>query len=230
VGKRIDVRNVLERAQEQVWLIREKQWEEGTPLTSEDRTQLQQIRQQHETALDQLLSPQERQLADLWISESAQAARHDTYGMDATEEEFLAVYNLRKKFDQAWPADQVDFNDPQAAARWETAKAQLDQEIEAALGQERFTLYQRGQDEDFHLLNRTISRYGLPREKAILVYEFKRILESERQRIALDSTLSLTQKESTLSAMNDEAKIAVKEVLTENGYNYYRRKTNWLKP
>jgi hypothetical protein len=36
------------------------------------------------------------------MSPTANSVRHDVYGMDASEAEFLAVYNLRRAYDEAW--------------------------------------------------------------------------------------------------------------------------------
>jgi hypothetical protein len=54
------------------------------------------------------LAPTEVEQMDLWMSPSANAVRHDLYGMNASEEEFQSVYQLRKAFDQKWALTLVE--------------------------------------------------------------------------------------------------------------------------
>jgi hypothetical protein len=227
--KRMDLRDAIEPSQDQEWKITEKTWEEGAALTDADRAALKDIRVQREAELNRLLTPEERRQYDLWMSPAAQTVRHDLYGMNATEQEFLQVYNLQKDFEAQWHPNEINFEDPSQAAAWERANAELESKVQETLGPERYAEYQRGQDEDFHLLNAAVSRYELDRDKAAAVYEYKRVLAQEQERVVMSPDLTLEQREAALKAMEAETQVAVKEVLGQHAYNYYRRRADWLR-
>lgn len=227
--KRMDAREIMDLHQEEESQIRERVAEEGAPLTAEERNRLKEIKDARTAALDQLLTPAERELYELWTSPSADTVRHDFYGMEATEEEFRKVYALQRAFDEDWNRDQYNVQDPTVGAMWGKAKSELDSKVKQALGEERFTQYQRGRDEDFHLLNAAVSRYGLRREQAAAVYQMKQVLAQEKEWVQQNAEFTQAQKQTALAAMERETQLAVKEALGENAYNYYQRRAAWLK-
>ena len=229
VDKRMDVRDVWERFQDEEWAIQQKVFDEGVQLNDGDREALRLLREERDAELSQLLDPQERNQFDLWMSPVAEALRHDLYGMQATEQEFLDLYKLRREFEEKWNPDYVDFDNPKDASDWAEAQAQLEIKIKESLGEDRYKNYARGQDEDFHLLNSAVSRYDLDRGAALQVYDFKRALESEMEALFNDPHLTARQRDDALAEMNQATKAEVRSVLGESAYNYFRRRSNWLR-
>jgi hypothetical protein len=227
--KRMEVRELLETYRERVWDVREKEWEEGASLTAEDRAALRRFREEHEAALARLLTPEERERFDLWLSPTAQQVRNDLYGMEATEQEFLAIYRTRKLFDETWRLEELDLSEPASYWGWVQARGELDRQIQAQLGPQRYADYVRGQDRDYHLLNAAVSRYGLPRSKANQVYEFKRALLAQKEQLLTDTTISAELKPTVLQTLDTEAVRMLREALGERAFNYYQRRAGWLK-
>ena len=156
--KRAELRGMLETWEEQEQAIREKAWDSGTVPGEEDRTRLRNLRIEREQALANSLSPEQREMFDLWMAPTAEALRHDLYGMGANEQEFKTLYDLRKEFDATWPRDEIDTSDSSTLESWGTALLDLEKRVQQVLGDDRFALYQRGQDSQFHELNSTASR------------------------------------------------------------------------
>ena len=168
------MRKILERYDESEQTLREKEWDEGQALGPQDRAQLRKLRQDKQAELDAFLNPAEREQYGLWMSESANAVRSATYGMEITKEEFLVIYEAQKAFDQQWANSDFEMMDDAARQRWQTAREQMETDLQRQLGTERFAEYKRGQDPDFHQLSAATTRFKLPKETAKKAYEVKR--------------------------------------------------------
>ncbi|MBI1842167.1 MAG: hypothetical protein HYR88_15125 [Verrucomicrobia bacterium] len=223
--KRSEIRDIVETFEEQERAIREKTWDTGLALTAEERQRLRELEEKREERLGRLLTPEQKELFDLSSSPTAEALRHDLYGMGATEEEFRAVFDIRKGFEAAWPKDQVDVGDEATLKAWGGALMEVEEKLKSTLGEERFAMYQRGQDYRFHELNGTISRFGLPRDRAAEAYEYLRLAEQEGTRVMNSQTLTPDQKTEISARIADEADRAMRELIGEGPFNYYKRRT-----
>jgi hypothetical protein len=215
------VRGILEKYDDAEQGIREKQTEEGEALNESDRAQLKVLRAQRETEVAQMLSPEEKAQYELWLSPTANAVRHALYGMNATEQEFLSVYNARKAFDEKWTASASGSLDDASRAQMEQERAEVSEQIRQALGDQRYAEYKRGEDEDFHLLSAAVTRAKLPKEKAVEVYGYKLLAEVYREQVRNEPGLNPEQKEETLKAISAETEKAMRASLGEKGYRKY---------
>ncbi|HYV32056.1 MAG TPA: hypothetical protein VEO53_13255, partial [Candidatus Binatia bacterium] len=144
-------------------------------------------------------------------------------GMDATEEEFLAVYQARKSFEDTWGQRDPDLLDGASRQQMEQARAEMEAQIARSFGEQRYAEYQRGQDDDFHLLSALVTRFQLPREKAAEAYGYKTVALNYREQVRNNPQLTPQQKEEALKAITEETKKAVRGVLGVKAYNYYLR-------
>jgi hypothetical protein len=219
--KRSEVRKLLEvQAAEEV-AIREKTWEEGEPLTDEDKAKLRQLAEGHEAAVKRLLSAEEFERYQLAMSPAAYAVRDSLFGMNPTEDEFKALYHLRRELDTAWP--EVPPEGSPDRARWEKARSDLEARVRQELGETRYAEYARAQDPDYRQLRVAAARYQVSEQAATDVYGFKQILEQQRARLMADEALTPRQKNDALQAISAEAERSVRRVLGDKAYGYYRR-------
>jgi hypothetical protein len=228
--KRAQVRTILDQYSDQELALREKEWEEGEALTPEDRARLRQLREARQAELAQVLSPAELQQYDLWLGYSASKVREATYGMDATEDEFLKIYRLRKPFDDQWNADDADSN-PALQGRRQQAQEELETQIRQTLGEPRYAFYQRAQDADFRALNAVAARYKLPPNTAADLYAYKKLVQQTRESVTANPDLTPEQQEQALQDIGDETERTIKEALGEKAYRYLARRGNaqWIK-
>lgn len=222
--KRSQVRVLMEQYDEQEQVIRDKEWQDGETLNAADRAELRRLQDERRAKLAGVLSPTEQEQFDLWLSPTANAVRHSLYGMDGTEEEFLTVYRLRKAFDQNWSRHDMEMMSDSQREQWEQAQRDLDAQIRQQLGEQRYADLKRGEDEEFHHLNATVSRFKLPRQKAVEVYELKRSLQQMRDTVHSNPDLNTTQREQALNGMADETERAVRALLGDKAFNYYLRR------
>ena len=221
--KQTQVRRILEKYDEQERAIRDKELEDGDALTPQEKATLQSITARREAEVTAALSPEERKQYELWMSSSANAVRHALYGMEASEQNFQAIYSIRKQLDERWGQREVESMDAQTRQQFETAKADADAQLRVQLGEEKYRQYKRGEDEDYHRLCATLTRLKLPRHKANEVYEMKQALVEARQQELTDGNLAPEQRQQLLRWINDEAEKTARQVLGEKGYTSYVR-------
>jgi hypothetical protein len=221
--RRTQVRELLERFDEAEQGIREKELDDGEPLSLADREQLRVLREQRESELGSLLTPQEREQLDLWMSPTANSIRYALYGMKATEQEFVTIYRARKPFDDRWARRDVDLLDESTQRQMEQEQAQTEEAIRQGLGDSRYAEYKRGEDEDYHRLNALATRFKLPKEKAVEAYGYKKVVQDYRAQLQTDPNLTPVQKTDALKAIGDESAKALRTLLGDKAYRYYVR-------
>jgi hypothetical protein len=228
--RRTQVRELLEKFDEAEQKIRDKEAEDNGVLSIADRAQLRTLRQQRENELQNILTPQEQTQYDLWLSPVANEIRHAFYGMNATEQEFVAVYQARKAYDDLWGKRDPELLDPVSRQQMMEAKTEMETQIQGSLGEQRYAEYKRGQDDDYHLLSALITRFKLPREKANDVYGYKTVAMSYRRQVQADTSLTPQQKDEALKGIADETSTAVRHVLGAKAFNHYLRsgQGRWL--
>ena len=218
--KRARVRTVLDEFadKEREWL--EEQVENGDGFV--DTAELQRLKQQKETALAPLFTPEERSQYDLWFSDAASRVRDSVYGMNATEEEFLKLYQLQRTFD-------AKLGGPPApgSAEWND----FQQQARTALGDERYSEWLRVQDQDYREIVRVTRRFKLPATVAVELYSYKQPIEDERTKVEADSNLTPQQKDAAFQAIATETQRVFKDKLGDKAFRYYSRRTAnpWVK-
>jgi hypothetical protein len=221
--RRTQVRELMEKFDEAEQKIREKELDDGEPLSLADRQQLRALHQQRESELSAALSPQEREQFDLWLSPTANSVRHALYGMNASEQEFQTIYRARKPFDDRWAKHDVDLLDEAAQRQRATEQAQSEEIIRQQLGDPRYAEFKRGEDEDFHRLNALATRFKLPKEKIVEAYGYKKVVSDYRAQVQADPNLSSQQKTDAFRAITDETEKALRSLLGDKAVRYYLR-------
>jgi len=221
--RRTQVRELLEKFDESEQAIREKELDDAEPLSLADREQLRILREQRESELGRLLTPDEQEQLDLWMSPTANSIRYALYGMQATEQEFVTIYRARKSFDDRWAKYDADLLDESTQRQMEFERTQAEETIREGLGDARFAEFKRGEDEDYHRLNALATRFKLPKEKAVEAYGYKKVAQDYRAQVQTDPNLTPIQKADALKAIGDESEKALRGLLGDKAYRYYVR-------
>jgi hypothetical protein len=176
---------------------------------AEQRAQLEAIAKERDEARRQLLTPGELQEYETRTSPQAGWAQN-LAGFEATEEEYRALNQLRA----TTQANQtIQFN----------AQAQV------LLGEERFAVFQRGQDQRFAELLSLAGRCQLPTNTVELLYQQRVISEQQRAQVLSNPALSAEEKRALLLVVQSETRQQLFSVLGETaGQAYLRHHGNWL--
>lgn len=223
--KRDSVRAILEKYDDAEKAIRDRELEDGEAITDAERTRLRRIREERSQQLDTALTPDEKQWYELWMSPSANAVRYSLYGMEATEQEFLTVYQLRRSFDEQWNPDELDWNNDYSVAHYQQARTDLESQIRQQLGDDRYVQYKRGSDPDYHNLNAAVSRYKLPRTKADEAYDVKLTVQQMQAQIRADNSLSPSQQNEAATALDEEGEAILRQLLGNAAFRFYRQRS-----
>lgn len=184
-----------------------------------------------ETAVKQLLTPEEALDFDLRMSMTANMMRMQIAGWDPGEKEFLEVFKLRKAFDDEFnPIARMDETEDQRKQR-EAAEKQLKEQLKATLGEQRYKDYELSQDWQFQQTLRTLKRADLGVTEAKQVHEMKKLAEEQAGKLRRDESLSADERNAALAAIQVETERALQKTLGEKGWEQYNRGNNtaWLK-
>jgi hypothetical protein len=200
---------------------------DGDP-NEEQRARLDALKKEREDALATMLTPDELKEYEMTNSRLARDIRGNLNGFDASEQEFLAIYAARQAFEQQFGERGRNEDDAKKAAR-KQAEQELEKQLAAALGPERFAAYQRAQDGDYEDLYRVVKRYDLSQEAAVAVYDMKRLAESARRTIEQNPNLPPDQRAVLLKELSTTAKQAAEATLGADAYKYYQRRDGrWM--
>ena len=224
--KRDSVRTILEQYEEVENGIRDRELQDGEPITDVERARLRKIREERSQQLEAALSPEEKQWYELWMSPSANAVRYSMYGMDATEQEFLTVYQLRRAFDEQWHPDEIDWNNDGMVNGFQQARADLDAQVRQHLGEERYMQFKRGSDPAYHNLNAAVSRYGLPRARANEAYDVRQTVQQMSAQVRGNPSLTPLQQDEATVAIEAEGERTLRQLLGNAAYRYFQQRSN----
>jgi hypothetical protein len=218
--KRAQVRAVLDQFADKERELMEEQIDNGDGFLATG--DLARLRQQKEAALTPLLTPEEREQYDLWFSDSATRVRDSVFGMDATEEEFLKLYKLRKEYDT-----KLNGAEPTNDEAWK----QFQKEAHAVLGPERYIEWVRAQDPNYRELAQVASRFKLPPAAAAELFSYREPADEESAKVEANPNLTPIQKQAAQRAIAEEMKKIYQDVLGEKAFRHYSRRTSnpWVR-
>ena len=167
---------------------------------------------------------------DLRLSPTAYKARDALFGMNASEQEFLAIFQVQKGLEEKLAG--VDTTQPEGQQVAEAAQRAMQEQLRQQLGETRHREYERAQDADFRELCAAAARNQLPRSAAEEVFEIKRLVVARRQEIAADPALSAEQKTSVQQQIAQETERTVRGVLGDRAFKQFTRRSEavWLRP
>jgi hypothetical protein len=174
----------------------------GVMLPS-DQEALRDLQIQMDESLTALMSPEEKQELDLYLSDTANMMRTQLVGFDPTEEEFRALFEIRSS----------DADQPQS---------EVDQQIQEVLGEERYADYKKSQDYSYRSLAQLTNRLGLDPGAADEIYGMQNDIQSAQNQILNDPQLNSEQRAAALQEVIRATQESVQAMLGEEGFNYYK--------
>jgi len=202
----------------------------GQPATN-NAAQLKALTDEYKAALNQFLTPAEKEQFELTISQTAQNMRNQLSAFNPTEQEFRDIFKIRQKFDEeSQLAGRA--TDPGSTDRREAAYFDTERQIRQLLGDARYNEYRASRDDVPNTPLRQIAEAeGIPVERATQVLELRDMAREQALRIRTDTTLNDLQRETTLTRIHAETRTAVTGVLGEKAATAYFEKPvakRWL--
>ncbi|HVU35946.1 MAG TPA: hypothetical protein VHE61_21070 [Opitutaceae bacterium] len=154
----------------------------GGMLTPAEREKLQSLDKEMHAEFASVLTPEELEQYDLRASRTAMQMQNSLAAFNPTEQEFRAIYKLQSAFDDQYSMMYGGASQDEMKARMEAQK-QLQSDLAAALGPDRYADYQRSTDYNYQAAARLVARLQMPPETADNLYALQKEYQQKSQDI-----------------------------------------------
>ena len=211
-------RDAVREIQENYWqmsdALKDKYDHKRTPEYLEE---YRRINADRKAKLDQVLTPDELEDYDMRHSNVALNLQSSLEGFNPTEDEFKAIYRIRKGIEEPYggligtPTPVDAQGDPIATVQESSAdrRQRMNEQIKEALGPERTRQYELSQDGTYRNLARLGQRYELSSDAVMQSYDLQTSYRTQQRELMNNRSLS-----------NEERNAALKQ-LRENHYNQF---------
>ena len=202
---------------------------QGVQLAT-DREKLRLLDAERERDIAAVLSPAEQEQMSLRASHSANVII-DRYGdLLASEDEYKQLYAIQKAFDDKYSTRDYTMRPrtPEEERARADAERQLNDNLRAAIGEDRWAAISRDNDNEYRALNTLTTRLGLPAEMPDQVYALRDTYAA--QSIAINQNIALTaaERRTQMTDLANRAKADLRAKLGPDGADNYVRQATWL--
>lgn len=200
----------------------------GLQLAS-DKEKLRLLRAERDRDIAALLTPAE--LADYELRTSPSSATLRARYGDAIENEddFKKLYALQKAFDDKFPLDAFNGRvSPDALRARSEAQAQLQNDIRAAVGDDKYAALRRATDGELRSLDSLVSRANLPADTTERFAASRETYAAESQRIMADTSITPAERRSKIQDLGLRAKSDLTSTLGTEVAEAFLPRASWV--
>ena len=190
-------------------------------LLPEDNAKLALLEKEKLTDFAKVLTPQELEDYNLRSSNTASQMRSTLATFNPTEAEFRALFKFQSALDEQYPRPMGSYTSEQMAPR-QAAEKQLQPQIEALLGPDRYADYQLATDPKYQQVNRLVARLELPASTSVDVVNVQETIQKQATALRQDRTLTPDQRNAQLAALAQQAQTQLTAALGTQGYDAYK--------
>jgi hypothetical protein len=194
----------------------------------ETRAKMMALRAQREAEMAQILGPQDYQEYQLRNSPTAREMRDNLASFSPTADEFKKIFELRENLNSQFGFGRG--GDEAAQEQRRIAQQQLEEQLRATLGEQRYQEYQLAQDDRYREIYDFTSRMNLPKETAQSVYDIQKTVEQQRQQVMNNQNMSAEERAATLAQIAQVTKEQLYQTLPQQAYDQYLQSgdARWL--
>ena len=196
-----------------------------------DREKLKLLRAEKERDLAAMLTPAEREQIELRTSPSAQNIISRYGDAIGSEAEYRRLYALQKAFDDQYGSEAY-FSRPRTPEdnrlRLE-AERQLNDDLRAALGEERWGRQALTNDGEYRLLGDLATRLNLSPGTPDQVYAMRDTYAAQSAAIQQNPALSAEERRKQLALLATRARADLSASLGSDGAEVYANRSGWLR-
>jgi hypothetical protein len=196
----------------------------GATMLPWDREKLALLEKEQRADIAAALTPEELQQYDLRSSSTAQRLRSQLAYFNPSEQEFLAIYNKQSQFDQQHNLTAMGgMMTPEQMRQRSADQKQLQDQIKAVLGDQRYVDYQQSTDSGFLAANRIVSTLQLPAQNAAAAWTLQQSIQQQATSIRTDRSLPPEQRMQALQTLTAQAEQQLTALLTQPGADAYKQ-------
>lgn len=200
----------------------------GLQLAS-DKEKLRLLRAERDRDIAALLTPDERLAYEMRTSNSGNTVRYRYGDAIESEAEFQKIFALQKAYDEKFPRDALSGRiSPETLRARSEAERQLDADLRATLGDERYAALRRAADQDFRTVDALVSRLNLPSATTNQVLAARDTFAAESQRINSDTSVPFPQRRTQIQELAARAKSNLTRALGGEAADAYAQSSPWM--
>lgn len=209
-------------------------------LLPEDAEEYRRLRAERVAELQKILTPLEFEEVEIRTSTTANTLKTELSAFQPSEQEFRELFRIKRDLHEATyvPGQVVGDEEGQRAQERTMASLKAEEQIKSTLGEARYAEYQRAQDSDFQQISRVATDEGLPRDKAIAVYNLQKQTQQEIQQRLQDPNLQPAQRTALQTQIMTESIERTRQLLGDTAFQqlqqrmpgHYRVPSNRTKP
>ena len=188
----------------------------------EDQQEMMRLQKEYRDALARTLSPGELWDYRLATSPISRNLRSELSAFAPSETEFREIFRMRQQMDDTMVELSGD-NGPEASRKRGEMHQQMEQQVKAMLGEQRYTEYQRSRDRQYRNLTRLARDNGLPPDTANKAYDMNQLAMQESARIRAQPDLSREERDVMLMQMQAELDGTLGKLLGPEVYTRFQR-------
>ena len=194
----------------------------------EDREKLALLEREKRADLGAVLTPAELEEYEMRTSPSTSRLRTPLSIMDASEEEFRAIFKVQQAFnDRINPVLGGMVPQPFLDDRRE-AQRQMYEQLKATLSPARYQDFVRASNSEYQQLYRVAQRDNVPIETANRAFAIRDGISAESVRIADDTSLSADQRRAALTSLAQQARTQILSTLGPGTGEAYVQSARWI--
>lgn len=200
----------------------------GLQLAS-DKEKLRLLRAERDRDIAALLTPDERFAYEMRTSTSGNTVRYRYGDAIESEAEFKKIFALQKAFDDKFPREALTGRiAPETIRARSEAERQLDADLRAAVGEERYAALRRAADPDFRTVDALVARLNLPPATTNQVLAARDTFAAESQRINHDTSVPIPDRRTQIQQLAARAKSDLTRVLGGEAADAYAQSSSWM--
>ena len=184
---------------------------------AQDMAEIRQLRQDRDSSIATMLTPEQKMEYDLRKSPTAANMRLQMDGFDPSEDEFRDIFGARKAFDDEHgvvPGASISAGDMEAR---QFAEQEMNDQIRDSLGDDRYQDYLRQTDYDYKSIAKITERQGLGENISAQVYDMKGGAEELAREIRMNTGLSIEERQMQLGQIRNVTSRSIESLIGGQG-------------
>ena len=184
---------------------------------AQDMAEIRQLRQDRDSSIATMLTPEQKMEYDLRKSPTAANMRLQMDGFDPSEDEFRDIFGARKAFDDEHgvvPGASISAGDMEAR---QFAEQEMNNQIHDSLGDDRYQDYLRQTDYDYKSIAKITERQGLGENISAQVYDMKGGAEELAREIRMNTGLSIEERQMQLGQIRNVTSRSIESLIGGQG-------------
>lgn len=193
-----------------------------------DKEQVRRLREEWQSALSVLFTPEERLEVDLRLSPTTAYMLAHLGDFGATEQEFPDIFRLRKRYDDEFGPGGAAWGSADFTERSQAALKELNGGLRNLLGEERYHEYAFEKEWSSTGLRNMAKQFDISKAMWMQVFDARTVAQEQADGVRQNSALTPAQRQAALDGIRAETENAIGGVIGHDLLPGYMRLDPWM--